>query len=187
MSLSMEKVGGSGLTYNDYLLLPDDGQRHEIIGGEHYMTPAPTVIHQRLIRNMSQILHQHVRQYQLGEVLFSPVDVLLSPRDIVQPDLLFMSASGQARITEKNILGAPDLIVEVISESSRRLDKKIKRKLYDEHAVAEYWLADPELRIIEIYRRNNENRLVRTEEYEDAGIITSPLFPGLQINISELW
>lgn len=187
MSLSMEKVGGSGLTYNDYLLLPDDGQRHEIIGGEHYITPAPTVVHQRFLGKLNQILHQHVNRYQLGEVLFAPVDVLLSPRDIVQPDLLFVSTSGQARVTEKNILGAPDLVVEVISESSRKLDKKIKRKLYDEYGVVEYWLADPELRIVEIFRRDAENRLVKIEEHEDTGILTSPLFAGLEINMSDLW
>lgn len=187
MSLSVEKVGGSGLTYQDYLLIPDDGQRHEIIGGEHYMTPAPTVVHQRLLGNLYSTLRQHAKQHRLGEVFFAPVDVLLSPRDIVQPDLIFIATAGQARITDKNVLGAPDLAVEVISESSRRLDKKIKRRLYDEYGVIEYWLADPELKIIEIYRRDTENRLIKTGEHEDSGTFTSPLFPGLQINLSELW
>lgn len=188
MNLAFREVAVAGsLTYEDYILFPEDGRRHELIGGEHYMTPAPTTVHQELLGKLFHILYQHVATNQLGRVFFAPVDVVLSPQDVIQPDLIFISNNRRHRLTPQNVQGAPDLVVEIISENSRRLDKKLKRNLYARYDVLEFWLFDPELKEVEIYRRDAENRLVKIAEYEDQGTITSPLLPGLTINLEPLW
>ena len=187
MEMARMEAAAGGLTYEDFLLFPDDGRRHELIGGEHFVTPSPSIAHQRFLRKLFRILDDYVSEKKLGEVFFAPLDVVLSPHDVVEPDLIFISNERIDRLTEKNIQGAPDLVVEVISESSRRLDKKTKKALYERFDVIEYWLADPELGIVEIYRRNEANKLVKAAEYEDAGKITSPLFPELAIDIEKLF
>jgi len=187
MHLTKSESAAGNLTYEEYLLFPDDGRRHELIGGEHYVTPAPTPVHQRFLGNLYRMLSLFVSENRLGEVFFAPVDVVLSPRDVVQPDLIFIGNARADRVTRENIKGAPDLVVEVISESSRQVDKKLKRALYERHDVVEYWIADPDLRIFEVFRRDAENRLTKVAEHEDAGILTSPLFPGLEIDLAALW
>jgi len=87
----------------------------------------------------------------------------------------------------QNIQGAPDLVVEVVSEASRQIDRKLKRALYGQHDVLEYWMADPELRILEVYRRDAEGRLVKMAELEDDAVLTSPLLPGLEILLKDVW
>ncbi|MEW8959175.1 MAG: Uma2 family endonuclease [Moorella sp. (in: firmicutes)] len=188
MSLAFKEVAVAGnLTYDDYVLFPEDGRRHELIGGEHYMTPAPTTVHQGFLAKLFHVLYKHVTANRLGQVFFAPVNVVLSPQDVVQPDLIFISNDRRHRLTPQNVQRAPDLVVEIISEASRRLDKKLKRNLYARYDVLEYWLFDPELQEVEIYRRDAENRLVKEAEYEEQGTIISPLLPGLIINIEALW
>jgi len=187
MGMAFREIAAGRLTYEDYLLFPKDGNRHELIGGEHYTTPSPGTAHQRLLRKLSHLLDAYVTEHNLGEVFYAPLDVVLSPQDVVQPDLIFLSNERLSRLTEKNVQGAPDLVVEVISETTRRLDKKLKRNLYARYDVLEYWLVDPELRLVEIYRRDEEGRLVKMAEYEDEGELQSPLLPGLVINLASLW
>jgi len=187
MGLAEKEVAAGGLTYEEYLLFPDDGRRHELIGGEHYVTPVPTTVHQQFLGNLYLVLSEFVRRNRLGTVFFAPVDVVLSPRDVVQPDLIFLSNARLDRLTRENIKGAPDLVVEVISETSRQVDRKLKRALYAAYDVLEYWLADPDLRLFEVWRRDAEGRLVKAAEYEDAATLTSPLFPGLAIDLAQLW
>ena len=186
MSMGME-LNTNGLTYEDLLLLPDDGKRHELIGGEHYVTPSPNFFHQSFVGELSRVIDNFLEEKKLGILLSAPFDVLLSPRDVVEPDLLFVSSSRIGRITDKNVNGAPDLVVEVISESTRRTDKKTKLRLYESSDVIEYWLADPVVQTVEIYSRSQENRLFRTAEYEETDILKSDLFPGLVINLADLW
>jgi Uma2 family endonuclease len=186
MSMGME-LNTNGLTYEDLLLLPDDGKRHELIGGEHYVTPSPNFFHQSFVGELSRVIDNFLEEKKLGILLSAPFDVLLSPRDVVEPDLLFVSSSRIGRITDKNVNVAPDLVVEVISESTRRTDKKTKLRLYESSDVIEYWLADPVVQTVEIYSRSQENRLVRTAEYEETDILKSDLFPGLVINLADLW
>ncbi|MCR4419233.1 MAG: Uma2 family endonuclease [Clostridia bacterium] len=187
MSLARKEAAAGGLTYEEYLLLPDDGRRHQLIGGEHFVTPAPTTVHQLFLGNLYMVLGGFVLKHQLGQVFFAPVDVVLSPRDVVQPDLIFLSNAHLDRVTKQNIQGAPDLVVEVVSEASRQIDRKLKRALYGQHDVLEYWMADPELRILEVYRRDAEGRLVKVAELEDDAVLTSPLLPGLEILLKNLW
>jgi Uma2 family endonuclease len=187
MDLPKREVAAGDLTYEEYRLFPDDGRRHELIGGEHHVTPSPTAVHQRFLRKLGRILDEFVTAHALGEVFFAPLDVVLSRRDVVQPDLIFISNARLGRLTRENVRGAPDLVVEVVSEASRQTDRKLKRALYEKYDVVEYWVADPELRILEVFRRDEANRLAKVAEFEDAGTLVTPLLPGLEIDLAALW
>ena len=180
--------GAVKLTYEDYLLFPEDGLRHEIIDGEHEVTPSPLTGHQRIVANLFRLLDTFVRERKLGEVFLSPFDVILSNLDIVVPDLLFVSGKRSEVITEKNLQGAPDLIVEILSEGTRKRDEVTKRKLYERFGVGEYWIADPVLETIKVYRQNPKGFERVAELSVEAGdTLTSPLFPGLAIPLDAVF
>ena len=172
-------------TYEDYLLFPDDGKRHELIEGEHFVTPAPTTKHQRTSSNLHGLLFAHLQQTKAGRVFSAPTDVVLSDLDVVQPDLLFVSATRASMITEKHIRGAPDLVVEILSETSRKTDEIIKRKLYERHGVREYWIVDPELETVKVYRMTDKGFARAAELSREAGdALATPLLAGLAIPLA---
>lgn len=138
-------------TYDDYRHLPDDGKQHQIIGGELFMTPAPSPYHQEISLNLASILNNYVKQYRAGNVYTAPIDVILSMTDVVQPDLVYVSKERLNIITKKNIVDAPDLVVEILSESTETIDRQKKMALYEKHGVKEYWIADPVEKTIEQY------------------------------------
>jgi len=175
-------------TYEDYLLFPEDGRRHELIDGEHFMTPAPSTRHQRILRKLVGLLDARLQRTKEGEVFFAPTDVVLSEQDVVEPDLLFVSAAKAALVTEKNIQGAPDLVVEIISQTSRKTDETVKRKLYERYGVAEYWIVDPELETVDIHRLTGQ-RYVRAAELslEADQALETPLLPGLKLKLSDIF
>lgn len=135
-------------TYEDYLQLPED-RRYEIIDGELTMVPSPATEHQRIVIAISSALYNFVHDGKIGEVFVSPMDVVLSDVDVVQPDIFFVSKKRNQIITETNIQGAPDFIVEVLSPFSIKRDYAIKRKLYSKYEVLEYWIVDPVKKQIE--------------------------------------
>jgi Uma2 family endonuclease len=139
-------------TYEDYLQLPDDGIRYEIIDGVLYMANAPGYPHQFTVAKLLTHLSVFVDQRQLGIVLTAPFEIHLSATSKpVQPDVFFIAAARPLKYTDKFFAGAPELIVEVISPSSIRLDRAIKLAAYERAGVREYWLADPRLRVVEVY------------------------------------
>ncbi len=172
-------------TYEDYLLFPDDGRRHELIDGDHFVTPAPRTKHQRVSGNLFSILHVSFQQTQVGHVFAAPTDVVLSDMDVVQPDLLFISTARAAIITEKHIQGAPDVVVEILSETTRRTDEIIKRKLYERYRVPEYWIVDPELETVKVYRMTEQGYQRTAELSKESGdVLTTPLLPDLHIPLT---
>jgi Uma2 family endonuclease len=176
------------LTYEDYLELPADGKRHELIDGDLYVTPAPTSRHQAVLRNLLRILGTFVHQTRRGALFPSPLDVVLSPNDVVQPDLLFVAADRLRLITDTHVAGAPDLAVEIFSPSSRRTDARTKLRLYERYGVREYWLVDPELETIAVYRLDGGvYRQQAGLELERGDVLTSPLFTGLTISLAEVF
>jgi len=172
------------LTYEDYLNLPDDGKRHEIIDGEHYMTPAPQTRHQIVLVNLTRILSDYTVDNDSGYVMVAPTDVLLSETTIVQPDLLFIPKEREDIIKKNFIEGAPDLIVEILSPGREKLDRVTKMKHYAAFGVREYWLIDHEARILEQY-------VLKGQLFQRAGVFTddfsSLLFPGLTISLSNIF
>jgi Uma2 family endonuclease len=176
------------LTYEDYLLFPEDRQRHEILDGEHYVTPAPSLGHQRISARLHLKIGGFVLEHRLGEVLYAPADVLLSKYDVVQPDLLFISNERAGIATEANAQGAPDLVIEILSDSTRRRDETVKRDRYERFEVLEYWLFDPQRRVVRAFRRSGAGFLAPQELSAAAGdVLTTALLPGLEIRVSEVF
>lgn len=178
------------LTYDDFLLFPDDGKRHELIDGVHYVTPSPRLRHQDLVGRLYLAIAAYLVEHPTaGRVFLSPVDVVMSFHDIVVPDLIFIAGDQAGIMTEKNIQGAPALVVEVLSKSTRKRDAQIKRRLFEQVGVREYWLVDPELDTVQVFRPTTEGRLARVEELtaEDGGTLTTPLLPGCGIDVRTLF
>lgn len=176
------------LTVEDYELFPDDGQRHELIDGEHVVTAAPVVHHQRVLVRLVALLHVFVEEHSLGEILPAPTDVVLSRHDVVQPDVLFVSNARSAIVTRR-IEGAPDLAVEVLSPSSRRTDEVLKRRRYEVFGVTELWIVDPEIDVVRVYRRESPERFGRPLELaaERGDMLATPLLPGLTLDLGRLF
>ncbi|MEO8378629.1 MAG: Uma2 family endonuclease [Acidobacteriota bacterium] len=170
------------LTYEDFAAIPDDGRRHEIIDGEHYVNPAPNLRHQTVSIRLASALFSFVREHALGHVFAAPCDVLLTPYDIVEPDVIYVSNANARLLTESNIQGVPDLLVEILS-SNRRHDKRVKFDRYERAGVPEYWIVDPDDDVVEVYRQS-AGRFVRA----DIGdTLSSPLLPGFVLSVRELF
>jgi Uma2 family endonuclease len=182
------KSAAPPLTYEDYCLIPDDGKRHEIIDGEEYTSPSPTTPHQRIVQRLHRSLAPFVKERSAGEIFIAPYDVLLSEHDIVQPDVLFVSTEHSDIVKERGIEGAPDLIAEVVSEGNRRHDEVRKRKLYARHGVPEYWIVDPALDTVKVYR-NPEGGYERVGQLcaEDEDTLTTPLLSDWALPLTELF
>ena len=176
------------LTYDDFLLFPDDGLRHEIIDGEHYVTPSPNTRHQVLVGRLHLEIGVYLRAHPgLGEVFLSPFDVVFTKWDVVEPDLLFVAADQKGIITDKNVQGAPALVVEIASPGTRRRDEQIKRQLFDRGGVREYWIVDPDMQVVRVFRRQPDGALAAIVEFAHETVLTTPLLPGLEIRIDQLF
>jgi|SRR5579864_4253674 Uma2 family endonuclease len=178
------------LTYQDLLELPDDLLRHELIDGEHYVSPAPAVKHQDIVLNLAVILSTFLRMHRLGKVILGPVDVLFTEHDVVEPDVLFVAAAHVGRVRERYVAGAPDVVVEVLSPSNRGYDRIKKRRLYEAHGVPEYWIVDPPAETLEVYRAASPGgQLARCASLSSAAgdTLETPLLPGLQIPLREIF
>ena len=132
-------------TYEDFVNFPDDGKRHEIIDGEHYVTPSPSLKHQAIVANLIVSVATYLKANPIGFAVGSPLDVVFSELNVVEPDLQYISRERFDILTKQNVRGAPDLVVEILSPSTRRTDEITKRKLYERFGVQEYWVVDPDL------------------------------------------
>jgi Uma2 family endonuclease len=171
-------------TYGDYLALPHAGPRYQLLDGDLILSPSPSLRHQRIVGRLFAILFAHVRSAGLGEVFCAPLDVRLSDVDTPQPDLVFVSRAHAERLGPRGILGPPDLVVEVLSED-RDIDIHLKRKLYGRHGVPEYWIVDPDTRVVYLYQLL-EDPASPPRIYTALETLESPSFPGLRISLSEI-
>lgn len=138
------------LTYEDFLSFPDDGIRREIVEGELLITPSPDIRHQDLVGFVFNRLYTHVEHAGGGRVFVAPLDVRLSEHDVVEPDVVFVADDRTDILKGKFILGAPTLLVEVVSDP--RTDRVRKRELYARAGVPTYWIVDPDADRVEVYR-----------------------------------
>jgi Uma2 family endonuclease len=173
------------LTYEDYCLLPDNGKRYEIIDGELFVTPSPLQRHQLVLANLLYYLTDFVKKHGLGTVYPAPFDVVFSQYDVVEPDILYVSNARASVVTEKNVQGAPDLVVEILSESTARKDRTTKLKLYARYGVGEYWVIDPMACSAEIYRLVPGGYELAAQ-LDSSQSLTSPLFPGFTLPLVRL-
>lgn len=178
-------------TYDDYQTLPEGcGKRYELLHGELLMAPAPTVLHQIVSANLNHELQSHVRRHALGLVLTAPIDVIFGQgddREIVQPDILFISEARRGTISAKEIQGAPDLVVEILSPGSEERDRGYKKTLYERYGVGEYWIVDPEARQLDRYRLEETAGLTLVEHLDANDTLRSECLPGLAVALDEVF
>jgi Uma2 family endonuclease len=191
MSAMSERVKSAGmkLTYDDFVLFPDDGKRHELIDGEHYVTPSPNTEHQRVALHLTVAIGAWLEEHPVGRLFPAPYDVVLSHSDVVEPDLLYLSNERAADVmTPKHLRGAPELVVEIGSPGTRARDETIKRHLYERTGVTEYWCVDPELDVVRVYRRDGDRLARPLELSREAGdVLTTPLLPGLTLPLDRIF
>ena len=144
-------------TWEDVLRMPDDGNRYEFIGGRLYMTPAPVTRHQRVVMRLCAALSRILVDSGHGEAFCAPLLVQFpGTEDRVQPDILFVSNERRAIIGEKQVVGAPDLVVEILSPSTAHRDRGIKLDLYGRSGVRQYWIVDPVEDVVDVWRFGDE-------------------------------
>ncbi len=173
-------------TYEDYRTAPPD-RRYELLDGDLVLTPAPSLKHQTVQVQLGERLARFVRENALGRLFFAPCDVVLSDTDVVQPDLLFVSAARAHLLSGgENVRGAPDLVIEILSPSSAERDRGYKRALYAMHGVAEYWLVDPAAETVWVHRLRN-GELVVAHTFASGDTLCSPLLPGFALDVDDVF
>lgn len=187
-AMSQSARPDSRLTYDDFLLFPDDGKRHELIDGEHYVTASPNRRHQQLLGRLYLAVADHLRRHPaLGEVYFAPFDVVFSRWDIVEPDLIFVAGDQLAILTDEHIVGSPALLVEILSPSTGSRDRRIKRQLFERTGVREYWMVDPDRDTVTVDRLDDTCHFTRSGTLGIDAALTTPLLPGWTLKLSELF
>ncbi len=172
-------------TYEDYLKTSDD-ERWELLNGELLMAPAPNMSHQRVVMELGTLLNTFMHESGMGVVYSAPTDVVLSDTNVVQPDLLFVSREREGIITYANVQGAPDLAVEVASPSTGERDRTVKRNLYAEHGVGEYWLVDPDAMTVTVLVLG-EGAFEEAGVYRKGDTMTSPTLEGFSVNLDDIF
>ena len=171
-------------TYKDYKSLPEsETKRYELIEGELIMVPSPNFEHQRISGNLEFLLRSFVHEKNLGTIVHAPLDVHLG-EDVVQPDILFVSKARSKIITEEEIRGAPDLVIEILSPVTSERDQTYKKTLYARHGVREYWVVDPEEKTVEVLTLGKAG-FESSGVYRKMDSLKSAIFPGLTINLSD--
>ncbi|MCC7123482.1 MAG: Uma2 family endonuclease [Acidobacteria bacterium] len=177
------------LTYDDFMLFPDDGQRHELIDGEHYVTPSPIVWHQELSMRLTRAFLRYQDAHPGGRLFYAPLDCIFTQFDVVEPDLLFITEDQLDILGDKYVEGAPALVVEILSPGTKRVDERIKRDLYDRVGVREYWIVDGSSRALVVYRRTSDGTFLQTArlEAEKDDTLATPLLPEFTLSMAELF
>jgi Uma2 family endonuclease len=177
-------------TYDDYkTLTASTDDRYELIDGDLYMVPAPTVAHQVVKKNLAFLLEQHVRATRCGRILDAPLDIVLGQgdeRSVVQPDILFISNARASIVTDPEIVGAPDLLIEVLSPSSVKRDRSLKMSLYARSGVREYWIVDPKLQCIEVFSLGTRGPSV-SSTYRLGDRLESAVVAGFEGPLTEVF
>jgi Uma2 family endonuclease len=174
------------LTYEDYACLPADGKRYEVLEGELIMNPAPNLSHQGVSRNLEFILFQHIKENGAGALYDAPVDVILDDQTIVQPDLLFVSQERAAILSSRGVEGPPDLVVEIHSSSTMRTDRVSKFQIYARFGIEWYWMADPQVQVLQEYALSPEGYTL-VSEHRGNSLFKPALFPALTIDLGQVW
>jgi Uma2 family endonuclease len=178
------------LTYDDFLLFPEgDGLRHEIIDGVHYVTPSTSIRHQDLVGRLHLAIGNFLASHPgMGRVFLSPLDVVFTIHDIVEPDLVFVAGDQTSIMTEANIQGAPAIVVEVLSKSTRKRDERIKKELFERGGVREYWMVDPDRDQLIVHLREADGfHACPPLVAADRAVLVTSLLPGFSLSLAELF
>jgi Uma2 family endonuclease len=174
------------LTVEHYKNLPETGPRYQLIEGDLYVAPAPNRYHQDISRNLEFILLKYLEEHPIGVLYHAPFDVYLSETDVVQPDIVLILNASLDLLTDAGCEGPPDLVVEILSPKTRRLDLENKMRVYARVGVRELWIIDPEPREVFVYRFA-QSVSEHAERLHENDLGTSPLLPGLAVDLQEVF
>ena len=169
----------------DCQLLPED-KRYEILDGDLCMVSSPNTKHQRVSKKLLVTLARQVEGRNLGEIFVAPYDVILSDDNIVQPDIFFIAGGRVGLVGELNLHGTPDLVIEILSAGSRKMDMETKKKIYARFGIGEYWIVDPDAEAIEV-KIWSEIGYLRHAVYAKSECLSSPLLPAVKIRLQDIF
>lgn len=178
--------GHTRLTYDEYIHFPDDGRIHELIEGEHHVSPAPGTRHQTISR---RIQFQLIRQLEIpgsADVFNAPTDVQLGKINVVQPDIAVIDRRRSYIISPRKINEAPDLVIEILSESTAARDHTLKLYLYQEAGVGEYWIVDPESNSVTSFKLTSEGTYCRSDPVSRSIEFRTEHLYAL-VDLTEVW
>ncbi|MBI3875175.1 MAG: Uma2 family endonuclease [Verrucomicrobia bacterium] len=174
------------LTANDYREMPEGPPYFQLVEGRLYMAPSPDFFHQTVALNVATIIRQHLRHHPLGKAAIAPSDVQFDFMNVHQPDVYFISNERLHILTKQGPVGAPDLVVEVLSKSTAKLDKGTKLRVYSRSGVKELWLVDKDKREVVVYRFA-ESITMPVATYRGRQKFATALLPGLKISVPEIF
>lgn len=173
-------------TYREYCLLLEDGKRHELIEGDFYVTPAPSPSHQTVSRRLQFLLMQALEEPGLAQVFDAPIDLILDDENVVQPDLVVVSTARAHLVTSRGLEGVPDLVVEILSPSSRDRDQHLKHRLYERFGIPAYWIVDPHNGSV-ITWQLIDGRYQQDAHYDRSATLIWPAFPQVQVVLARVF
>jgi Uma2 family endonuclease len=171
-------------TYEEYYQLNDD-KRYEILQGELIIVPAPDLEHQRISRKLEIKMALFIESKNSGELFHAPVDVILEKGQVVQPDIVYVSNENSKLLQKRGIFGSPDLIVEIISPSSIKVDRHVKFSIYESFKVKEYWVMDPANKTIEIFLLEKDKYKLFCFAEQDE-IAKSSVLTDFEVNVNDI-
>lgn len=174
------------MTADEYYQLPEGPPYFQLIDGELFMSPSPNFFHQKIVVKLTAAIAVYLEAHPIGTVICAPADVELDDDNVFQPDLYFIRRERMGIVDEHGVKGAPDLVVEVISGSTGRLDLGPKKTLCAARGVLEFWAVSPSARQIEIYRLA-ECVDAPVATLREGDILTSVLLPGLEIPVAKVF
>lgn len=185
------EIVAKGLTYQEFKKLEfadDDTSWYELINGKLVRKHSPTIGHQNVADNILIALKTFARKKQLGKAFSAPLDTVLDDGNSYHPDVLFVSKDRYHILDEKEevVIGAPDLVVEILSKGTAIYDRGIKKDIYEKYGVREYWLIDPKSKAVEIYSFENE-RFKLKQYAEETGTIKSAVLKGFKIELEKIF
>jgi Uma2 family endonuclease len=183
---TVQGPGQGNWTYDDYAAMPEDGKRYQIVDGVLFMSPSPDTRHQDTVGAIFVYLRDHAIRNEVGKVYIAPLDVELNPKTVVQPDVLVILHAHLERISDKRVIGAPDLVVEVASPGTTGFDRRQKQDAYAHAGVPEYWIVDPASHTLELL-------ILEDAAYRSLGIfegqqtLPSTVVPGFSVPVAQFF
>lgn len=175
-------------TYRDYVALTNEGQYYEIIDGVLYMTPSPSWSHQEIVFQIASYLQTHLRNANLGGIFVAPIDVELSPQMVFQPDVIVLLKTSREKLQGRHIVGAPDIVVEVVSPGSATMDRYDKYRAYAAAGVPEYWIVEPGTQTVEVLTLAEASERYRTlGVFQGKAKLPSLVLPNFEVSVEQFF
>lgn len=173
-------------TYREYALIPEDGLRHELIEGEFYVTPSPTPFHQTASRRLQFALMQQLEVTGIALIFNAPTDLILDDHTVVVPDLALVRSTRKQSISKRGIEAPPDVVVEILSPSTKGNDQFLKKAVYAKFNIPEYWIVDPDLGSVAVFRLVDGQYQLAKKFYR-PDILESGEFPEVRIPLAPVF